>query len=93
MIDMFSLNSVAIAAASFIAGIGLGHVYFIALQQTTDLILGKGSLMLVLGLTLGRLALLAGAFYVAVQFGSIALLSALAGVLLAKTRILKAAKA
>lgn len=93
MIDMFSLNSVAIAAACLITGIGLGHVYFIALQQTTDLILGKCSLMLVLGLTLGRLALLAGAFYVAVQFGGIALLSALAGVLLAKTRILKAAKA
>ncbi len=76
----------------FLGGLVLGYVYFRALRETTNLIANQGSPLLGLALTLGRLALLCAGFYLAVMAGGSALLAALAGVLGAKTLMLRHAR-
>lgn len=77
---------------AFAGGLGLGFVFFRALAITTDLIASGGPALFGLALTLGRLAVLAAGFYVAVLSGGVALLAALAGVLCAKALVLRRAR-
>lgn len=88
---MIDLNAILILtwAAFFFGGFVLGLVYFRCLRATTDLILCDGNPMHGLVLTLGRLAVLCIGLFVAVQSGSVALLAALAGILCAKTWVLR----
>ncbi len=73
----------------FLGGLALGHIYFRALRETTDLIVSQGRPVLALALTLGRLALLWAGLYLAVSAGGLALLAALAGILCAKALLLR----
>jgi hypothetical protein len=76
----------------FLGGLLIGLVYFQALRRTADLIVRGGNPLLGLALALGRLALLGAGLYVAVLFGALALLAALAGVLCAKAVMLRHTK-
>jgi hypothetical protein len=91
MTDLSALPLPVILPVCFLGGLGLGYVYFRALRETTKLIANRGSPVLGLALTLGRLALLCTGFYLAVLAGGAALLAALAGVLSAKTLMLRRA--
>ncbi|WP_028914036.1 ATP synthase subunit I [Pseudorhodobacter ferrugineus] len=88
MIDFSVLPLALILIACFMGGLMLGYAYFRALRATADLIVGGGSVLLGLGLTLGRVGFLGLGLYVAVLGGALALLAALAGVLCAKALIL-----
>jgi Cu/Ag efflux pump CusA len=92
MIDLAALPLSLTLPICFLAGLVLGYAYFRAVRETADLIVGQGPLLLGLALTLGRLALLCAGFYLAVQAGGLALLAALAGVLCAKTVMLRQAR-
>ncbi len=70
-------------------GLGLGFVYFRTLRATAALIVNGGHPLLGLALTLGRLAGLGAAFYLALQVGGLALLAMLAGLLSAKYLMLR----
>jgi hypothetical protein len=89
MIDVSTLPLPLTLTVCFIGGLLLGFIYFRALRMTANLIVGGGQPILGLALTLGRLALLATGFYVAVLAGGFALLAALAGVLCAKGLMLR----
>lgn len=73
----------------FLGGLLLGHAYFHALRKTADLIVGGGSPVLGLVLTVGRLAVLGCGLYLAVQCGGFALLTTLGGILVAKALALR----
>ncbi len=92
MIDLSALPLPVILPVCFLGGLVLGYVYFRALRETADLIVSRGAPLLGLALTLGRLALLCAGFYLAVLAGGLALLTALAGVLGAKTLMLRQAR-
>ncbi len=89
MMDMFSFPLPLVLIVCFLGGLLLGYAYFRALRATTELIVGGGSVLLGLGLTLGRLAFLSAGLYLAVLGGALALLAALAGVLCAKALLLR----
>jgi len=89
MTDLSNLPLLATLPICFVGGLALGFVYFQALRVTADLIVTGGRPLLGLALALGRLALLASGFYLAVQLGGLALLATLAGVLCAKAVILR----
>lgn len=91
MTDLLALPYPITLGLCYLAGLGLGYVYFRALRKTTEMILGGGSALLALALTIGRLALIGAGFYLAVLAGGLALLLALAGVLSAKALLLRAA--
>ena len=80
-----------IVPGCFAGGILLGYAYFRALRETARLIVAQGHPLVGLALTFGRLGLLCAGFYVAVLAGGLALLSALAGVLVAKSIMLRTA--
>ena len=84
MIDLTNLPLTLALPGSFIGGLLLGFVYFRAVRATVDLLVAHGSPLLALALTFGRLALIGGGLYLAVQAGGLALLAALFGVLVAK---------
>ncbi len=88
MIDVSTLPLSVTLAACFLGGLALGFAYFLALRQTANLIVAGGQPLLGLALTLGRLAFLAAGFYLAVLAGGLALITALAGVLVAKALLL-----
>lgn len=73
----------------FAGGFLLGYGYFHALRKTTDMLLGKGSMLLVLALTLGRMTAIAAGFYLAVLVGAPALLAAFSGAMLGRAMILR----
>jgi len=89
MIDLASGTVFVTLPVCFLGGIVLGYAYFRAMRATADLIVSRGHPLLGLALTLGRLALLGTGFYLAVLWGGVALLAALAGVLVAKALILR----
>ncbi len=89
MIDPHTAPLLLTLPVAFAAGLGVGFAYFRALRATADLIVSGSRPLLGLALTLGRLACLGAVFYVAVQGGGLALLSALAGVLCAKALTLR----
>ncbi len=73
----------------FAGGLLLGLAYFRALRWTTALIVDGASPVLALALSLARLVMIGAGFYLAVLFGGLALLAALAGVLTVKTLMLR----
>ncbi|PIP97289.1 MAG: hypothetical protein COW75_07055 [Rhodobacterales bacterium CG18_big_fil_WC_8_21_14_2_50_71_9] len=73
----------------FLGGLLLGLVHFSALRATAALIVGGGSALLGLVLTLGRVALLGAGLCAAAQGGALALLAAAAGVLVARALMLR----
>ncbi len=89
MIDLSLLPLPVILPICFLGGLVLGYIYFRALRETTNLVVSQGHPLLGLALTLGRLALLCGVFYLAVLAGGAALLATLAGVLAAKALMLR----
>lgn len=89
MMDLSALPLSVSLPFGFLAGLLVGYLHFCALRHTADLIVRQGNPLLGLALTLGRFALLACAFYVAVLAGGLALLAALAGVLCAKAGMLR----
>lgn len=88
MTDMTDLSLAVVLPLCLLSGIILGYLYFCALRHTADLIVNQGHPLLSIALTLGRLAVLAGGFFLAVQAGAAALLTTLAGVLIAKALLL-----
>jgi hypothetical protein len=78
--------------AFFAGGVLLGYGYFRALHKTTDMLLGKGSMLLVLALTLARVAAIGMGFYLAVLVGAPALIAAFAGAMLGRALILRRGK-
>lgn len=89
MIDLSLVPLPFILTVCFLGGVVLGYAYFRALRATADLIVGGGSVLLGLGLTLGRIAALGAGLYLAVLGGALALLAALAGVLCAKVLLIR----
>lgn len=89
MIDLQNLPLVVILPACLLGGVVLGFAYFRAMRATTDMLVQGRSPLLGLALTLGRLAMLGGAFYLAVRVNGLALLAALTGVLIAKAITLR----
>lgn len=89
MIDLFVPARFLTWAVCFVGGLGFGLAYFRCLRTTTNLILRDGNPLLGLALTLGRLVVLGICLFVAVQAGGVALLVALAGILCAKTWMLR----
>ncbi|PIL20121.1 hypothetical protein P775_10660 [Puniceibacterium antarcticum] len=87
--DLSTLPPQLTLPACFIGGILLGYGYFRALRLTANLIVSQGHPLLGLALTIGRLAFLCAGFYVAVQAGGFALLTALGGVICAKALMLR----
>jgi hypothetical protein len=77
------------ATLFFAAGFLLGLGYFRSLRRTTDMLLGAGSMLLVLALTLGRIAAIAAGFYLAAIAGTPALLAAFAGAMLGRAMVLR----
>jgi hypothetical protein len=92
MSDLTAMPLPIMLTLSFLGGLGLGYVYFRAMRATADMIVRGGSPLLALALTLGRLALLGAGFYLAVLLGGLALLAALAGVLVAKSLMVRQAR-
>lgn len=86
---MNDLSLPLILMLAFPGGMLLGYAYFRAVRTTAELIVGGGSAMLGLCLTLGRLAGLGAGFYLAVQAGGVALLATLAGVLIGRAMMLR----
>ena len=93
MTALYALPPILILPLCFAGGVLLGLAYFRALRWTTDLIVNGGSPVLALALSLGRLIMIAAGFSLAVLFGGLALLAALAGVLTVKTLMLRRNKA
>lgn len=89
MIDLSLVPLFLVLTLCFLGGLAVGYAYFRALRATADLIVGGGSVLLGLGLTLGRFAGLGLGLYLAVQGGALALLAALAGILSAKALMLR----
>jgi hypothetical protein len=89
MMNVFDVPLLLTLIACFASGFVLGCTYFRALRATADLIVGGGSMLLGLSLTLGRVACLGAGLYLAVLSGALALLAALAGVLCAKALLLR----
>jgi hypothetical protein len=75
-------------ALFFAVGFLLGFGYFRSLRRTTDMLLGHGSMFLVLALTLGRMAAIATGFYLAALAGAPALLAAFAGAMFGRAMVL-----
>jgi hypothetical protein len=73
----------------FAGGVLLGLAWFRVLRWTTDLIVNGGSPVLALTLSLGRLVVIGAGFSLAVLFGGLALLAALAGVLTVRAVMLR----
>lgn len=88
MIDLSATPLLISLPICFLAGLFIGYGYFRALRATADLIVHEGQPLLGLALTLGRLSLLATAFFIAVLAGGFALLATFAGVLCAKALML-----
>lgn len=89
MIDISALPLPVTLLFFFLGGLALGYVYFRAVRETANLIIGQGHPLLAMALTLGRLALLCAGFYLAVLAGGLALISALAGVLCVRAVMLR----
>lgn len=89
MIGLAPLSPLLILPLFFLGGALLGHVYFRALRETAALIVQGGSPVLAVGLTLGRAALIGAGLWVAAMAGAPALLAAAAGVLVARTLMLR----
>lgn len=89
MIDLSTLPLLIILPTCFIGGLFIGYGYFLALRETTNLIVREGRPLLAVALTLGRLSLLATGFFIAVLAGGLALLATLAGVLCAKALMIR----
>lgn len=89
MIELTTLPLHTTLPLSFIGGLMLGYVFFRTLRLTADLIVNQGHPLLALALTLCRFALITAGLYVAALAGGFALLAALAGVLCAKTLMLR----
>ena len=92
MTDVSTLPMPLVLALCFLGGVLLGFAYFRALRVTTDLLVRGRSPLLGLALTLGRLAALGCAFYLAVRIDGLALLAALTGLLVAKVVTLRRAR-
>lgn len=73
----------------FAGGFLIGYGYFRALRKTTDMLLGQGSAVLVVVLTIGRMAAIVAAFYLAALAGPQALLAAFAGAMVGRALILR----
>lgn len=73
----------------FVGGVALGHAHFRAMRGMAALIVGGASPLLAVGLTLGRMALIGAGLSAAALVGAPALLAAAAGVLVARTLMLR----
>ena len=89
MTDLTTLPLLVTLPVSFLGGLLIGYGYFRALLETTNLIVGEGPPLKALALTLGRLALVTVGFFVAVLVGGPALLAALAGLICAKSLMMR----
>jgi len=84
MIDLSTIPLFVLLPVCFLGGLFIGYGYFRALRETANLIVNGGEPLKAIALTLGRISLLATAFFIAVLLGGLALLAAFAGVLCAK---------
>lgn len=84
-----SLPFLVVMPLSFAAGLLVGLAYFRALRITADLIVARSAPMLTLLLTLGRIACLGAVLYAAVLVSGLALMAALAGVVVARTLMIR----
>lgn len=84
MIDLSTIPPFVLLPVCFLGGLFIGYGYFRALRETANLIVNGGEPLRAIALTLGRISLLATAFFIAVLLGGLALLAAFAGVLCAK---------
>ena len=84
MMNLSSLPLPVFLPICFLVGLLLGYVYFRALNETANLLVGSGNWLLSLALTVGRLTLLGAVFYAAVLVGGLPLLAVFAGVICTK---------
>ena len=89
MTHLSGLPLFVLLPACFLAGFLIGYGYFRALRETADLVVMGGNTTLAIALTLGRISLLAAAFFIAVRLGGHALLVTFTGVLCAKWILLR----
>ena len=76
--------------AWFTAGLLLGAGYFLTLRWNVRLFAARSSMLLPLGIQLGRFALMAVVLtIVAIHFGALPLLAAAAGVLATRTIVIR----
>ena len=92
MTDLTAFSPFLTLPACFLGGLALGHVYFLMLRGTADLIMGRGRPLVALLLTSGRFALLAAGLYLAVLTGGLGILAALAGIVCVKALVLRPAR-
>lgn len=88
--ELKNLPLLILLSCSLLTGLLLGYVYFRTLRASVSLILQRGNPLQALALGFGRLAILGGVFYFAAMASGFALLATLAGVLCAKTFLLRA---
>ncbi len=89
MTDPSTLPLIVLLPVCFLGGLFIGYGYFRALRETAHLLVNGGEPLRAIALTLGRISLLATAFFLAVLFDGFALLAAFAGVLCAKWIMLR----
>lgn len=82
---LLSLPLVLTIPLCFLGGMALGYIYFRALRETVNLVVGHGHPLMGMALTLGRFTLLGLGLYVAVLMGGFTLLAMLAGIVSAKS--------
>jgi hypothetical protein len=92
MIDLNAIPLLVLLPVSLAGGFALGLAYFRVLQISADLLVRGQRPLLALALMAGRFALVGAGLYGAVLAGGLVLLAAFAGVLCAKSLMLRKAR-
>jgi hypothetical protein len=92
MIDLHAVPHLVMLPICFGGGLALGFAHFRILRISAELLVRGERPLLALALTLGRFALLGAGLYGAVLASGLALLAAFAGVLCAKSLMLRRAR-
>lgn len=82
----------ALAAAWVVAGLGFGFGYFAALRRTVELYGAQGTRLVPIALTLGRIAGASLFLGFAAAYGTLPLLAAFLGFLVARSLALRAVR-
>ena len=92
MIDMHAVPLLVLLPVSLAGGFALGLAFFRVMHISADLLVEGQRPLLALALTAGRFALVGAGLYGAALAGGLALLAAFAGVLCARSMMLRRAR-